>query len=106
MSVKLRVRLKNICRSAILIAYSRGERPTDRALGTTSDRGGAVRQTGVILLAAALMSVPAWSQTTTGRLMGATVDEEGVALPGVSVTTQPSNGSLPGSRGSQASRGH
>jgi hypothetical protein len=32
------------------------------------------------------MSVPAWSQTTTGRLIGSTVDESGAPLPGVSVT--------------------
>jgi hypothetical protein len=44
-----------------------------------------MRQTGVLLLVAALMSVPAWSQTTTGRLIGTTVDESGAPLPGVSV---------------------
>jgi hypothetical protein len=45
-----------------------------------------MRHTGVILLAAALISVPAWSQTTTGRLIGTTADESGAVLPGVSVT--------------------
>jgi hypothetical protein len=45
-----------------------------------------MRHTGVILLAAALFSVPAWSQTTTGRLIGSTVDADGAPLPGVSVT--------------------
>jgi hypothetical protein len=36
-----------------------------------------------IVLAAA---APAWTQTTTGRLVGATVDESGAVLPGVTVT--------------------
>jgi hypothetical protein len=29
---------------------------------------------------------PAWAQTTTGRLMGTTVDASGAVLPGVTVT--------------------
>ncbi len=37
---------------------------------------------GLIVLA----SVPAWPQTTTGRLMGTAMDESGAVLPGASVT--------------------
>jgi hypothetical protein len=44
-----------------------------------------MKSTGMFLLVTALMSVPAWSQTTTGRLIGTTVDESGAVLPGVSV---------------------
>src|SRR5688572_18650137 len=35
---------------------------------------------------AALLAVPAWSQLQTGNLYGTTVDEQGAALPGVTVT--------------------
>jgi len=46
-----------------------------------------MRHTGVFLLAVVIVaSVPGWSQTTTGRLMGKTVDESGAVLPGVNVT--------------------
>jgi len=46
-----------------------------------------MRHTGALLLAVSvLMSAPGWSQTTTGRLMGKTVDESGAVLPGVNIT--------------------
>ena len=52
-------------------------------LGAEVDFGGGdmrhVRVFLVVLIV--LMSVPAWSQTTTGRLMGTTVDESGAVLP-------------------------
>jgi hypothetical protein len=45
-------------------------------------RNGAIALVALIVSA----SVPGWSQTTTGRLMGVTMDESGALLPDVSVT--------------------
>ena len=39
----------------------------------------------VVLLAATLVATGAMAQVTTGRLIGTVVDNEGVALPGVTV---------------------
>ncbi len=46
-----------------------------------------MRQIRFLMVAAFVMlSAPGWAQTTTGRLIGTTVDERGVGLPGVTVT--------------------
>lgn len=46
-----------------------------------------MRQIGSFVVAVFVMaSVPGWAQTTTGRLMGTTVDVSGAVLPGVTIT--------------------
>ncbi len=79
-------RLKKVAHYAFW-SHIKGEKiKKNRTLESTSDRG-AMRRTGVfVLVVAMLVSVPGWSQTTTGRLLGRAVDESGAALPGVSVT--------------------
>jgi len=48
-----------------------------------------MRQLGAFLVVLlVLTSAPSWSQTTTGRLIGTTVDEGGAILPGVSITIE------------------
>jgi len=65
----------------------RSRKPKRPGAGVYFESGGAMRHTGVFVLAAlVLTSVPGWSQTTTGRLMGTTVDEDGAVLPGIGVT--------------------
>ena len=62
-------------------------KPNRSGYGVNFGSGDAMRHTGVFLLAVVMMaSLPGWSQTTTGRLMGTTVDESGAVLPGVSIT--------------------
>jgi len=64
-----------------------GRKSSMLGAGANFGTGGAMRSAGVLLLAmTVLVSVPGWSQTTTGRLMGKIVDESGAVLPDVNIT--------------------
>ncbi len=88
MSKNMRMGLKKICGFTHRYRIFIRRKPNRSGYGVNFGSGEAMRHAGVFLLAVAILmaSLPGWSQTTTGRLMGTTVDESGAVLPGVSVT--------------------